>query len=61
MSRATDTLPTKYRHSRRLATTRGHLHASFSTVLSTLVPGRGRITPDHPLGIWDPPEAGGTR
>src|SRR5437899_3349640 len=39
----------------RLARTRGHLHAPSTTVLATLVPGRGRITPDHPLGLWQAP------
>lgn len=57
ISRITDTLPTKYTRGKRLRETRGHLHAAYSTVLDTLAPGRGRITPDHPLGIWEPAEA----
>ncbi|MBT8227501.1 MAG: hypothetical protein HKP61_20205 [Dactylosporangium sp.] len=34
----------------RLAQTRRQLHAAFTTVLATLLPGRGRITPE---GTWD--------
>lgn len=54
ISRATETLPGKYRHGRRLAATRGQLHAAYSIMLATLVPGRGRIIPGHPLGVWEP-------
>ena len=59
ISRITDTLPARLTRGKRLVTTRGRLHAAFSTVLDTLAPGRGRITPDRPLGVWEPPPNSG--
>ncbi len=55
ISRVTDTLPAKLTRGKRLVTTRGRLHAAFSAVLDTLAPGRGRITPEAPLGVWESP------
>jgi hypothetical protein len=54
ITRVTDTLPAKLTRGRRLLTTRGQLHAAFNPVLDSLTPGRGRITPDEPLGVWEP-------
>jgi hypothetical protein len=56
ISRVADAMPTKYTRGNRLARVRGELHATFSNVLATLQPGRGRITPDQPLGAWEPAE-----
>ncbi|MBN1174850.1 MAG: hypothetical protein JXA67_22010 [Micromonosporaceae bacterium] len=60
ISRVTDTLPAKLTRGKRLLATRGRLHAAFSTVLDTLAPGRGRITSEAPLGVWEPPPRSGT-
>jgi hypothetical protein len=53
--RVTDAMPAKYTRGKRLLRTRGELYATYTTVLATLAPGRGRITSDHPLGRWEPP------
>jgi hypothetical protein len=53
--RVTDTMPAKYTRGTRLLRTRAALHATYSTLLATLQPGRGRITHDHPLGLWQQP------
>jgi hypothetical protein len=58
ISRVTDAMPSKYTRGKRLITVRGQLHGHYSTVLATLRPGRGRITPQHPLGVWTWPEPG---
>jgi hypothetical protein len=55
ISRVTDTLPAKYTRGKNLARTRAQLHATYSTFLATLAPGRGRITPQAPLGQWPEP------
>ena len=47
-------MPAKYTRGNRLARVRGELDATFSNVLACLQPGRGRITPDQPLGVWEP-------
>jgi len=52
--RATETLPPNLTRGKQLPQVRGRLHATFSTVLHTRAPGRGRITPNNPLGIWSP-------
>ncbi len=56
IGRVADAMPAKYTRGSRLARVRGELHGTFSNVLATLQPGRGRITPDHPLGVWEPAE-----
>ena len=56
ISRVADAMPAKYTRGNRLARVRGELHATFSNVLADLQPGRGRITPDQPLGLWEPAE-----
>jgi len=41
---------------RRLIRVRGELHGLYGHFLDTVKPGRGPITPEHPLGVWpDPP------
>ncbi|GAB3076398.1 hypothetical protein [Micromonospora schwarzwaldensis] len=52
ISRVADAMPAKLTRGKHLMRTRGQLHDRFSTVFDTLVPGRGRIAPGHPLGIW---------
>lgn len=52
ISRVTDAMPAKYTRGKRLVRTRAHLYDTYSTVLSTLAPGRGRVTPQNPLGVW---------
>jgi hypothetical protein len=54
ISRVTDAMPAKYTRGNRLARVRGELHATFSNVFACLQPGRARITPDRPLGVWEP-------
>jgi hypothetical protein len=56
ISRVTDALPRTYTRGRRLAGTRARLHASYSLLFDTLLPGRARVTPEHPLGLWSPPD-----
>src|SRR5207248_1740489 len=56
ISRVTDAMPAKYTRGNRLARVRGELHATFSNILACLQPGRGRITPAQPLGVWEPAE-----
>jgi hypothetical protein len=57
IARVTESLPAKLTRGNRLARTRGHLRATYSVVLATLAPGRGRITADQPLGVWESPPA----
>ncbi len=57
VGRVADAMPAKYTRGNRLARTRGELHANYSNVFATLQPGRGRITPEHPLGVWEPTNA----
>jgi hypothetical protein len=54
--RVTDAMPAKYTRGKKLLRVRGDLHANYSTVLATLRPGRARITAEHPLGVWEPPD-----
>lgn len=54
--RVTDVMPAKYTRGKKLMRVRGNLHANYSTVFTTLHPGRGRITAEHPLGVWEPPD-----
>jgi hypothetical protein len=54
VGRVADAMPAKYTRGNRLARVRGELHATYSTVFATLQPGRGRITAEHPLGVWEP-------
>jgi hypothetical protein len=56
VSRVADAMPAKYTRGNRLAQVRGELHATFSNILDALQPGRARITPDQPLGLWEPAE-----
>ncbi len=56
IGRVAEAMPAKYTHGNRLARVRGELHATFSNVFATLQPGRARITPDQPLGVWEPAE-----
>lgn len=55
IGRVTETLPAKLTRGKRLVETRGRLHAAFTTVFETLLPGRGRITAEAPLGVWEDP------
>jgi hypothetical protein len=56
ISRVTDAMPAKYTRGKKLLRVRGDLHANYSTVFATLRPGRARITAEHPLGVWEPPD-----
>lgn len=56
ISRVAEAMPAKYTRGRGLVRVRGELHATFGGLFATLVPGRGRITPQHPLGLWQAPE-----
>jgi hypothetical protein len=54
ISRVVQAMPAKYTRGKHLARVRAQLHATYSNVLDTLHPGRGRITATNPLGLWDP-------
>jgi len=54
--RVTDAMPAKLARGNRLLRVRGELHSTYTAVFDTLSPGRGRIEPGHPLGVW--PTAG---
>jgi len=56
--RVVEAMPAKLTRGNRLVRVRGELHATYTTVLDTLVPGRGRIEPGHPLGVWPSPPDG---
>jgi hypothetical protein len=55
MSRVIQAMPAKLTRGKRLMRVRGELHGTYSTVFDTLAPGRGRIEPGHPLGVWSAP------
>lgn len=58
--RGVDSTPPKWINStKKLLLRRGELIDSFSATLETLEPGRFRITPEHPLGVWEPAEDNG--
>ncbi|GIF74122.1 hypothetical protein [Asanoa siamensis] len=57
ISRVVEVLPAKLTRGKRLVQVRGQLHGTYSTVFDTLAPGRGRIEPGHPLGVWPEPPA----
>jgi hypothetical protein len=50
-ARVVEAMPPTMRRGNSLVRLRGELHGMFTT----LVPGRGRITPGHRLGVWDEP------
>lgn len=54
IGRVVDAMPAKYTRGNRLVRVRGELHGTYGHLFDTLAPGRGRITPDHPLGLWEP-------
>jgi hypothetical protein len=55
IGRVVEAMPAKYTRGKRLVRVRGELHGTFSAVFDTLAPGRGRIEPGHPLGVWTAP------
>ena len=55
IGRVVEALPAKLSRGNRLARIRGQLHDRYATVFDTLAPGRGRIEPGHPLGVWPNP------
>jgi hypothetical protein len=50
--RVVEAMPAKLTRGNRLVRIRGELHSTYTTVFDTLAPGRGRIEPGHPLGVW---------
>jgi hypothetical protein len=60
ISRVTDAMPAKYTRGKKLLRVRGDLHANYSNVFATLRAGRGRITAEHPLGVWESPDEDGS-
>lgn len=52
ISRVVDAMPAKLTRGNRLVRVRGQLHHTYKAVFDTLAPGRGRIEPGHPLGVW---------
>jgi|GEM_PF-2065228 len=56
ISRVAEAMPAKLVRGNRLPRVRAELHATYSVVFATLAPGRGRITVDHPLGVWEAPD-----
>ncbi len=57
ISRVTEAMPAKYTRGKHLVRVRGELHATYTNLFATLIPGRGRITPGNPLGVWPPPDS----
>jgi hypothetical protein len=57
IGRVVDAMPAKYTRGNRLVRVRGELHGTYSHLFDTLAPGRGRITAEHPLGLWQPAPA----
>ncbi|GAB3863718.1 hypothetical protein GCM10029963_72930 [Micromonospora andamanensis] len=55
IGRVVEFLPAKLTRGKHLMRTRGQLHERYSDVFNTLAPGRGRIVPGYPLGIWTHP------
>jgi hypothetical protein len=55
IGRVVAAMPAKYTRGSRLVRVRAQLHATYSGLLANLQPGRGRITTEHPLGLWEPP------
>lgn len=55
IGRVVDAMPAKYTRGNRLVRVRGELAGIYQHLFDTLTPGRGRITPDHPRGLWEPP------
>jgi hypothetical protein len=55
IGRVVEAMPAKYTRGKRLVRVRGELHGTYSAVFDTLAPGRGRIEPGHPLGVWTVP------
>ena len=58
IGRVVDAMPARVTRGNRLVRVRGELHGLYAAVFDTLAPGRGRITPGHPLGVWAQPPAG---
>jgi hypothetical protein len=52
IGRVVEAMPAKYTRGKRLVRVRGDLHGTYSAMFDTLAPGRGRIEPGHPLGVW---------
>jgi hypothetical protein len=52
IGRVVEAMPARYTRGKRLVRVRGELHSTYSAVFDTLAPGRGRIEPGHPLGVW---------
>jgi hypothetical protein len=55
IGRVVEAMPAKLTRGNRLVRVRGHLHDTYTAVFDTLAPGRGRIEPGHPLGVWPAP------
>jgi hypothetical protein len=55
--RATDAFPARVTRGRKLQAVRGELHTVYTNIFATLAPGRGRILPGQPLGVWEPTDA----
>lgn len=57
VSRGVDHLPRQATNSaKKYRERRGELYEFYERFFEGLRPGRGRITPDHPAGIWDTEE-----
>lgn len=50
--RVVEAMPAKFTRGNRLVRIRGELYNMYTAVFDTLAPGRGRIEPGHPLGVW---------
>ena len=57
IARVTESLPAKLTRGKRLAPTRARLRTAYEVVLTTLAPGRGRVSSEHPFGVWESPPA----
>lgn len=53
VTRLTDLMPPKAKRGRKLAELRAQLYTDAGHLMATRLPGRHRITPTNPLGVWE--------
>lgn len=56
ISRVASAMPAKLTRGKKLLETRGSLFDNYTTFFKTRKPGRGKIAPGHPAGVWEKEE-----